>query len=379
MLLHKVRESNISGKVGVWLARFLDSSSRQQAVAVDGRVSALSPVISGVPQGTVLGPILFLLHISSIAKEMSPMTSLKSYVDDTRVQCSIKDSSADTAALQADLEAIYRWAEEVAMVFNSDKFEALRYWPGKAGKPDLPYLDPQGNPIEEKSHLRDLGVEMGSDCTFAAHIEKTVAAGNKLVGWGLRSFTRRSKMVMLTIWKTIIQPKLDYCSVLWSPCDQGSIAKLESVCRHFTAQVAGLGEADYWERLSALQLYSQERRRERYAIIFLWKIAQNLVQGYTVDFVHHPRRGRLAAVNPTAQNSPSAVQRARDASLKVKGSRLFNLIPKDLRDMTGTVVQFKAGLDSWLSTVPDQPTVPGRQRPAETNSLLHQVPMHLKN
>ena len=220
---------------------------------------------------------------------------------------------------------------------------------------------------------------MGCDCTFAAHIEKTVAAGNKLVGWGLRSFTRRSKMVMLTIWKTIVQPKLDYCSVLWSPCDQGSIAKLESVCRHFTAQVAGLGEADYWERLSALQLYSQERRRERYAIIFLWKIAQNLVQGYTVDFVHHPRRGRLAAVNPTAQNSPSAVQRARDASLKVKGSRLFNLIPKDLRDMTGTVVQFKAGLDSWLSTVPDQPTVPGRQRPAETNSLLHQVPMHLKN
>ena len=98
-----------------------------------------------------------------------------------------------------------------------------------------------------------------------------------------------------------------------------------------------------------------------------------------MDFVHHPRRGRLATVNPAAKTSPAAVKTARDASLKVKGSRLFNLIPKELRDMTGTVVQFKAGLDSWLSTVPDQPTVPDRQRPAETNSLLHQVPMHLKN
>jgi ribonuclease P/MRP protein subunit RPP40 len=86
VLLHKLKESKVLGKVGVWLARFLDSATRQQAVVVDGSVSGLSPVISGVPQGTVLGPILFLLHISSIARVVSHLTSLKSYVDDTRVQ-----------------------------------------------------------------------------------------------------------------------------------------------------------------------------------------------------------------------------------------------------------------------------------------------------
>ena len=143
------------------------------------------------------------------------------------------------------------------------------------------------------------------------------------------------------------------------------------------SQVAGLEGLDYWDRLAALQLYSQERRRERYAIIFLWKIAQQLVQGYSISFLHNQRRGRFAAVHPSASSaSPLAVKKARESSLQVKGSKLFNLIPKKLRDFSGTVDQFKAGLDSWLGEIPDQPTVNGRQRAAMTNSLIDQVPMH---
>ena len=343
---------------------------------VDGRISALSPVVSGVPQGTVLGPILFLLHIADIATGLSSNTTLKSYVDDTRVQRSISDPEADCSALQEDLNTIYQWADEVAMVFNGEKFEALRYWPGRSVKPCDPYLDPEGNPIEEKENLRDLGVQMGNDCSFAAHIENTIAAGNKVAGWALRSFKRRSKNVMMTIWKTMVQSKLDYCSVLWSPSDQNSIARLESVARHFTAQVAGMAELDYWDRLAALKLYSQERRRERYAIIFAWKLAQQLVHGYRLDFVQNPRRGRIAVVHTVPQQAPTAVKKAREGSLQVKGAKLFNSIPKELRDMAGTVPQFKARLDKWLSTIPDQPTCSGRQRGAQTNSLLDQVPMH---
>ena len=171
----------------------------------------------------------------------------------------------------------------------------------------------------------------------------------------------------------MVQPKLDYCSVLWSPSDQASIARLESVARHFTSQVAGMGELDYWDRLTSLQMASQERRRERYSIIFVWKIAEQLVKGYSVSFSTNPRRGRLANVPVPPQHVAPAVRKARDGSLRVKGAKLFNIIPKELRDMTGTVEQFKAGLDQWLSSIPDQPTVAGRQRAAKTNSLLDQV------
>ena len=148
------------------------------------------------------------------------------------------------------------------------------------------------------------------------------------------------------------------------------------MARHFTAQVAGMDGLDYWERLSLLHLYSQERRRERYQIIFMWKVAQGLVQGYSATFYENPRRGRIAHLSPLRNQSPPSVKRAREASLKVKGAKLFNIIPKELRDIkTGTVDQFKACLDTWLASVPDQPTIPGRQRPASSNSLLEQVPL----
>ena len=85
VLLHKMKKCGIQGKIGSWIASFLDSSTRQ-AIVVDGRVLSLAPVISGVPQGTVLGPILFLIHISDIAAGLSEVTVASSFADDTRVQ-----------------------------------------------------------------------------------------------------------------------------------------------------------------------------------------------------------------------------------------------------------------------------------------------------
>ena len=374
VLLHKLRDAKVLGKVGCWLAAFLDSATRQQAVVVEGRISALSPVISGVPQGTVLGPVLFLLHIADIARGVSSGTRTSSYVDDTRVSKCIRDPDTDCQSLQEDLASIYSWAGDVNMVFNSDKFECLRFWPGKTPQPQAEYQSPDGKAIEEKEHLRDLGVQIGTDMTFNIHIQNTVTGANRLIGWALRTFRRRSRLVMMTIWKSLVQSKLDYCSQLWSPSDQASISKLEGVARHFTSQVAGLGEMDYWERLQALRLYSQERRRERYQIIFIWKVLQGLVQGYTINTIQSPRRGRFVVVAPYHRQAPAAVKRARESSLSVKGAKLFNLIPRDLRDTTtGTVEQFKARLDMWLAQIPDQPTIQDRQRAACTNSLLDQV------
>ena len=379
VLLHKLRDSKVLGKVGCWLGAFLNSAHRQQAVVVDGRLSALSPVISGVPQGTVLGPVLFLIHISDIARDVSSTTTTSSYVDDTRVSRSMGSDDSDCQKLQDDLATIYQWAEDVNMTFNSDKFECLRYWP-RGNRPDFNYTSPDGLVIEEKQHLRDLGVEMSSDLSFEVHIANTIAGASKLIGWALRTFRRRSKVVMMTIWKSLIQCKLDYTSQLWSPSDQSSIGSLESVARHFTSQIDGMSGLDYWERLQALRLYSQERRRERYQIIFIWKVAQGLVHGYHATFVNSDRRGRQMQVAPLCNQAASSVRKARESSLQVKGARLFNCIPRDLRDTsTGTPDQFKSKLDAWLSTIPDQPTVPGRQRAAASNSLLEQVQTVLQN
>ena len=181
-------------------------------------------------------------------------------------------------------------------------------------------------------------------------------------------------MVMMTIWKSLVQSKLDYCSQLWCPTDQATISTLESIARHLTAQIDGLHDLDYWDRLQALRLYSQERRRERYRIIFIWKTLQGYVDGYIMATYRSPRRGRFVEVVKYQASAPAAVRKAREASLPVHGARLFNLLPQHLRDMNvGTVDQFKSGLDTWLMTVPDQPTIPGRQRAAKTNSIIDQA------
>ena len=100
----------------------------------------------------------------------------------------------------------------------------------------------------------------------------------------MRTFRRGSKYLMLTIWKSLFQSKLDYCSQLWSPSDQGSISRLESNAKNFTSQVGGMEGLDYSESLVMLNMYSQERRRKRYQIIFIWKVIQQLVKGYNLQF-----------------------------------------------------------------------------------------------
>ena len=153
--------------------------------------------MSGVPQGTVLGPVLFLIHIRDIAVGLSQGTTATSFADDTRVQRGV-NSVQDCSDLQADMNVIYHWAEEVNMHFNSDKFECLRFWPGSGEPPAFQYKGPDDDDIEVKDNLRDLGVQISSDLKFKLHIEKTVAGASKLPGWGFRSFRRRGKSVMKT-------------------------------------------------------------------------------------------------------------------------------------------------------------------------------------
>ena len=135
---------------------------------------------------------------------------------------------------------------------------------------------------------------------------------------------------------------------------------------------------NYWEKLKELCLYSQERRRERYQVIFIWKISQGMVSGYNIHFSHsNGRRGRNALPNPVVRAAPASVRNARERSLGVKGVKIFNLLPDQLRSMNSQHIDFfKNHLDVFLSSIPDQPTMTGLGRAAESNSRLHQLPLY---
>ena len=176
---------------------------------------------------------------------------------------------------------------------------------------------------------------MANDLSFTVHIANTVAAGTKIVGWVLRTFRRRSRVVMLTLWKSLVLPLLDYCCQLWSPSSLGQIRLLENVQKEFLNKIWGMSRLNYWEQLSTMKLYSLQRRRERYIIIYTWKVLEKLVPNFGIQCHTNPRTGRFCLVPHVRSSAAARVQTIRFASLSVNGPRLFNAMPKCVRNMNG--------------------------------------------
>ena len=190
VLLHTLKDCGVKGRIGEWIAAFLDPANRMQAVGVEGCLSDLKPVVSGVPQGTVLGPLLFLIHILGICSNISEESSSSSFADDTRIWRGVSATS-DCTSLQQDLQSVYASADLINMVFNSKKFEWIRYHAGNNNPPEFTYQAPDSTDISQKSELRDLGVTMSTDLTFNLQVEKVVRTASQMVGWGMRTFRGR--------------------------------------------------------------------------------------------------------------------------------------------------------------------------------------------
>ena len=372
--LNKLKALGIRGQLGRWIFTFL--TNRFQSVVVDGRKSSPKEVISGVPQGSVLGPLLFLVLIGDIDEHIAT-AFLSSFADDTRVGNGI-NSITDIECLQRDLEAVYKWSTDNNMQFNFDKFELLRYRSRntKEVQSVTTYESNNGTIIQEKDHVRDLGVLLSNDATFTQHILDRCEVVKSKIAWVLRTFKSRQPTPMLVLWKTLILCHLDYCSQLWSPSKVGSIQSLELMQKAFVSRIEGMTELSYWDQLKKLQLYSLERRRERYQVIYTWRIIEGQVPNFDttpISTTLSERRGRTCIPPHILSSAPKRIQTIRFDSLTHKGPRLFNSLPRDIRDLQNCSTDtFKRALDRYLATVPDEPLLPSltQFRRCESNSLL---------
>ena len=197
LILRKLKALGISHELGRWLYGFL--LGRTQCVIVNGKKSEARPVESGVPQGSVLGPLLFLILIGDIDEEVSS-SLLSSFADDTRIGHGIS-TSQDMRQLQTDLEAVYRWSKNNNMEFNSDKFEHVHYKAKNSEEPIPKYNSNNGTPIETKSHVHELGITMSSNASFTDHISERITVLKLKIGWILKTFQTREVLPMLTLWK----------------------------------------------------------------------------------------------------------------------------------------------------------------------------------
>ena len=374
--LRKIKLLGITGNIGKWIYSFL--TGRTQRVIVNGMKSSASEVVSGVPQGSVLGPLLFLVLLGDIDKSVSS-AFVSSFADDTRVGHRIK-TAGDVTVLQEDLKTIYQWSSENNMTFNSEKFECIRYGKRKDFHETTEYLSDINSAITPKDQINDLGVIISSNCLFKTQIDDVVKTASKLCAWILRTFKTRAPKLMVLLWKSLVLSKLDYCSQLWSPTGKGDIQKLEMVQRSFIRKIDEVRHLDYWTQLKKLHLYSLERRRERYIMIYIWRILEHQVPDLTLGKIHSinegGRLGRKCSSPPINNNASSDIKKIRYASLSVRGPQLFNAIPAEIRNLNNCSVDiFKRALDRFLTIVPDEPLIPGytAMRRADSNSLLHMI------
>ena len=223
---------------------------------------------------------------------------------------------------------------------------------------------------------------MSDDASFKEHINKICQSAKNMCSWIFRTFQSRSPELMLTLWKALVLPILDYCSQLWSPSKIGEIQQIENIQKAFTRKIRSSNRKDYWDRLKAHGLYSLQRRRERYSAIYVWKILENLVPNLSgcskITSKETLRSGRLCNIPSSFKSNVSnKLQSLRDSSFCVNGPNLFNALPSHIRNMTNVgLPTFKAALDKYLKTVADEPLSKGYTacRRAASNSLIHMIP-----
>ena len=192
--------------------------------------------------------------------------------------------------------------------------------------------------------------------TFKAQMLSATNKAQHKASWVLRTFSTRNPKIMTTLWKSLVQPNYDYCSQLWSPVDQiGPLRDMEEPLKAFTRRVAGCYNLTYWERLERLNLTSIQRRFGRYKILYTWKSLAGLVPSLGLQLAHSSDlRGRLITV-PIIHGSSERYVTLMEKSLKIEGSKLFNAMPKYIRNLRGSKDQFKENLDRFLANIPDQP------------------------
>ena len=265
-LLAKLEAYGITGKILNWIKSFL--LGRTQRVVVKGEMSEELDVWSGVPQGSVLGPLLFLIYINDLLDEITSKGKL--FADDSKLFRRIHDED-DYVALQRDLLKLQEWSSTWLLKFNESKCKVMHI--GTRGAPNDHYnYNLNGNILEETDLEKDLGVYVTPDWKSGAHVAKVAAKANSMVGRINRTFNYMDKDMFKALYPSMIRTHMEYAVQSWSPHLAKDIILLEKVQRRATKLVHSLRDEPYEERKQDLGLTSLAERRERGDLIQVFKI-----------------------------------------------------------------------------------------------------------
>ena len=340
-LLGKLEAYGIRGDILRWINDYL--TERTQVVLVNGAESDISSVISGVPQGTVLGPLLFVIYINDMLDNIVSNGLL--FADDTKIFHQIS-SKEDAMVLQTDLNKLEEWSNMWLLRFNTEKCHVLslgkfenimhthRY---KIGEHELEHV------FDEK----DLGVYFDANMSFDDHIAIKIKKANQILGLIRRSFTYLDGKSFVRLYTALVRPHLEYAQSVWSPHSRKQQDLIEKVQMRATKLADNMGDTEYSERLKFLNLPTLAYRRLRGDLIetfkHFWKYDKQII---STSFQPKQRTNRNHNFQLHERRAKDGVRGVQSNSFYYRIPRLWNALPNNVVNSTN-VDMFKNRLDNF--------------------------------
>ena len=286
-LLHKLKHFGINGPLLSWLENFL--TQRTMQVVLEGTTSQTTSVDSGVPQGTVLGPLLFLCHINDLPDNVQSQVRL--FADDCLLYREIK-SFQDHVTLQEDLVKLEIWASKWGMRFNASKCYIL-----SVEKKSTYFYKLCDTILKEVQSNPYLGVLFSNDMKWSNHINKICKKANSTLGFLRRNLYRCPSSCRKNAYISLVRSLLEYGAVVWDPYTKRDVDTLERVQRAAARFISG----DYKSRtpgsvlhlLNKLKLQSLQDRRRDLRLVFFYKVVEGLVPAMPYQkFLTQQKQGR---------------------------------------------------------------------------------------
>ena len=268
-LLNKLEHLGVRGDILNWIRSFL--TGRTQCVRVEGFTLKWMEVVSGIPQGSVLGPLLFVVFINDLPDDMK-YSICRTFADDCKLYGLVGNENLNK--LQIDLRELERWSLKWQLPFNVKKCKVLHF--GK-NNPEREYVL-YDHILETSDQQKDLGILVDNKLKFHSHAAAAAKKANQVLGVIKKSYTTRDTYTIKTLYTAMVRPHLEYGNVVWGPNYQGDIKMLEKFQRRATKMVTAIKDLPYVKRHTELKLPSLVYLRRRGDMIIMYKIMNRLVK-----------------------------------------------------------------------------------------------------
>lgn len=340
-LLYKIEKYGVTGNILGWIKSFL--LDRTQCVLVNEACSKSTAVTSGIPQGSVLGPLLFVIYINDMPEVVDKNSHVFLFADDTKSFRHIRNK-ADNNKLQSDVNNLVKWSDTWLLKFHPDKCASISIRNKSNNNPPHTYYM-KDHPLKQSKCEKDIGVQIDEFLSFDTHINQAINKSNRILAIVRKTFDYMDKRIFMQLYKGLIRPNLEYAMPVWKPYKICQIEALENVQRRATKMVSEISHLPYNQRLRVLKLPTLSYRRERGDMIETYKLTTDNL-GYDKSL---PSIMKYSSTDLRGHNKKLFVGRSnRDVKKYCFIQRIvknWNSLPNNIVN-SGNIIEFERLLDS---------------------------------